>query len=56
MLPDATHNYRLLAGNAPELLTSARKLSALMVKSELLKQDAPLTTLIRADFRPTDFQ
>ena len=56
MLPDAAHNYRLLAGNAPELLTSARKLSALMVKSELLKQDAPLTTLIRADFRPTDFQ
>ncbi len=56
MLPDAAYNYRLLAGTAPELLTSARKLSAVMVKSGLLKQDDPLTTLIRADFLPTDFQ
>lgn len=56
MLPDAANNYRLLAGTSPELLTSARKLSAIMVKSGLLKQDDPLTTLIRADFLPTDFQ
>jgi NitT/TauT family transport system substrate-binding protein len=55
-LPDAAHNYRLLTGTSPELLTSARKLSAIMVKSGLLKQDDPLTTLIRADFLPTDFQ
>lgn len=56
MLPDAAYNYRLLAGTSPELLPSARKLSAIMVKSGLLKQDDPLTNLIRADFLPTDFQ
>ncbi|MDD3815781.1 MAG: ABC transporter substrate-binding protein [Desulfocapsaceae bacterium] len=56
MLPDAAHNYRLLAGTSPELITSARQLSAIMVKSGLLKQADPLTTLIRADFLPTDFQ
>ncbi|NTW89011.1 MAG: ABC transporter substrate-binding protein [Desulfobulbaceae bacterium] len=56
LLPDAAENYRLLTGTSPELLTIARKLSAIMVKSELLKQDAPLTSLIRADFLPTDFQ
>lgn len=39
MLPDAAHNYRLLAGTSPELLTSTRKLSAILVKSGLLKQD-----------------
>lgn len=55
MLPDAAHNYRLLAGNSPELLLRARKLSAIMVKSGLLKQDDPFTNLIRADFLPTDF-
>lgn len=55
-LPDAANNYRLLAGTPPELLTSARKLSAILVKSGLLKQDDPLTTLICADFLPTDFQ
>jgi NitT/TauT family transport system substrate-binding protein len=55
MLPDAAHNYRMLAGTSPELLPSVRKLSAIMVKSGLLKEDDPLTNLIRADFLPTDF-
>lgn len=56
MLPGAAENYRLLAGTSPELLPGARKLSAAMVKNGLLKQDDPLTALIRADFLPTDFQ
>jgi NitT/TauT family transport system substrate-binding protein len=55
MLPDAAHNYRMLAGTSPELLPSVRKLSAIMAKSGLLKEDDPLTNLIRADFLPTDF-
>ncbi|MFA6498966.1 MAG: ABC transporter substrate-binding protein [Desulfurivibrionaceae bacterium] len=56
VLPDAAENYRLLAGTSPELLASARNLSTIMVKNKLLEQDAPLTSLIRADFLPTDFQ
>jgi NitT/TauT family transport system substrate-binding protein len=56
LLPDAAHNYRLLAGASPELLASARKLSAILVKSGLLNRDDSLTTLICADFLPTDFQ
>ncbi len=56
LLPDAAENYRLLAGASPELLASARKLSAIMIKNGLLKQDAPLSSLIRADFLPTDFR
>jgi NitT/TauT family transport system substrate-binding protein len=54
VLPDATNNYRLLAGASPALLVSARKLSAIMVNSELLKKDDPLSALIRADFLPAD--
>lgn len=54
VLPDAAYNRRLLTGTTPELLGTARKLSAVMVKSQLLKQDDSLSSLIRADFLPTD--
>lgn len=54
VLPDAAYNQRLLAGTSPELLVTARKLSAIMVKSQLLKQDDALNSLIRADFLPSD--
>lgn len=55
VLPDAANNYRLLSGAKPELLVTARKLSAVMVRSGLLKQDDSFDALIRADFLPTDF-
>jgi hypothetical protein len=35
------------------LLLTARKLSAIMVKSQLLKEDDSLNSLIRADFLPS---
>lgn len=54
VLPDAVYNRRLLAGTPPELLATARKLSAIMVKGGLLKQEDSLTSLIRADFLPTE--
>jgi NitT/TauT family transport system substrate-binding protein len=54
LLPDVANNYRLLAGASPELIASAQKLSRLMVKGRLLKQDDSLTDLIEADFLPTD--
>jgi NitT/TauT family transport system substrate-binding protein len=53
VLPDAAYNRRLLTGTTPELLLTARKLSAIMVKNQLLTQDDPLNSLIRADFLPT---
>ncbi|MBI5922632.1 MAG: ABC transporter substrate-binding protein [Betaproteobacteria bacterium] len=56
VLPDAVNNYRLMTGPSPELLRTARKLSEIMVKNELLKQDDTMISLIRADFLPTDFQ
>ncbi|MGZ8222981.1 MAG: ABC transporter substrate-binding protein [Methylobacter sp.] len=55
VLPDAANNYRWLSGETPELLTCARKLSNIMVRSGLLKQEDELGSLIRADFLPTDF-
>jgi NitT/TauT family transport system substrate-binding protein len=55
VLPDAANNYRLLSGKSPELLASAGKLSAIMVKSGLIKNDDQLNSLIRADFLPSDF-
>lgn len=55
VLPDAANNYRLLSGDMPELLIHARKLSAVMVASGLLKQEDDLNALIRMDFLPTDF-
>lgn len=54
VLPDAENNYRLLAGAQPELLASARKLSGIMVKSGLLKQDDTLVSLLRPDLLPAD--
>lgn len=54
VLPDAAYNRRLLGGPQPELLRTAGKLSGLMVRSQLLKQDDALNDLIRADFLPTD--
>ncbi|MDP3539993.1 MAG: ABC transporter substrate-binding protein [Azonexus sp.] len=54
VLPDAAHNYRLLAGTTPELLATARKLSAVMVKNNLLKENDFLNSLIRADFLPAE--
>lgn len=56
LLPDATNNFRLLAGASPELLDSAGRLSALMVRSGLLKREDSLTSLIRADYLPVEFQ
>jgi NitT/TauT family transport system substrate-binding protein len=52
VLPDAAYNRRLLAGEPPELLVTASKLSAVMVKAGLLRLDDPMTALIRADFLP----
>ena len=43
---------RLLAGELPALLASARQLSTAMVKNQLIKQEDPLTGLIQADFLP----
>jgi NitT/TauT family transport system substrate-binding protein len=55
VLPDAAYNYRLLVGSPPELLNSARKLSNDMFINKLLKHEDSLSTLINADFLPTDF-
>jgi NitT/TauT family transport system substrate-binding protein len=54
VLPDAANNYRWLSGPSPELLTCAHKLSNIMVKSGLLKQDDSFASLIRPDFLPVD--
>ncbi len=55
VLPDASNNFRMLAGSAPELLTSAGKLSNIMVNNGLLKHNDPMITLIDADYLPIDF-
>lgn len=55
VLPDAAYNYRLLAESPPELLSSARKLSNDMFNNKILKHEDSLSTLINADFLPTDF-
>ena len=55
LLPDITSNYRLLAGENPELLSSADRLSAIMVSSSLLKQKDTMNSLINANFLPTDY-
>lgn len=52
LLPDAANNHRLLTGASPQLLDTARKVSAIMVKEEILPRDDPFTSLIRADFLP----
>ena len=53
LLPDAAYNRRLMSGATPELLVTARKLSAVMAKYQLLKQEDSLSLLIRDDFLPT---
>lgn len=52
VLPDITNNYRWLSGASPELLVCAGKLSNIMVKNQLLKQNDTLGSLIRSDFLP----
>jgi NitT/TauT family transport system substrate-binding protein len=54
LLPDAAYNRRLMSGATPELLATAGKLAAVMVKNQLLKQDDSLNSLISADFLPID--
>jgi NitT/TauT family transport system substrate-binding protein len=54
VLPDVANNHRLLGGASPELLVSARKLSAIMTRSGLLKQEDTLALLINSDFLPVD--
>ena len=55
VLPDVSNNHRILAGAEPKLQIDAQKLSKLMVRNNLLKQEDTLSSLIRADFLPTDF-
>ncbi|MGZ4975593.1 MAG: ABC transporter substrate-binding protein [Methylobacter sp.] len=55
ILPDIANNYRWLSGATPELLSCARKLSNIMVKSGALKQDDTLDSLIYSDFLPIAF-
>ncbi|OIR17761.1 putative aliphatic sulfonates-binding protein precursor [mine drainage metagenome] len=55
LLPDADNNFRLLSGQNPKLGDTARKLSNVMVKANLLKKNDTLAALINADFLPTDF-
>ena len=52
LLPDADNNRRLLAGARPELLETARRVSAIMVESKLLPRDDPMDGLLRAEFLP----
>lgn len=54
VLPDVANNYRLLGGASPDLLTRARRLSGIMVKNGMIKQDDTLTLLINSDFLPAD--
>jgi NitT/TauT family transport system substrate-binding protein len=54
VLPDRDNNRRLLAGPAPALLASARRLSALMVALGLLPREDALAGLLRAAFLPGD--
>ena len=56
LLLDTASNYQWLAGSSSRLLDTAYKLSAIMVKSGLLKQKDTMSSLISADFLPSDFQ
>lgn len=56
LLPDAANNCRMLRSSSPQLLDTARKISAIMVKEGLLPRDDTLASLIRADFLPSDAQ
>lgn len=52
VLPDLSNNHRLLAGETPSLLSSARGLSTLMLKAGLLPREDTLAGLVSADFLP----
>ena len=54
VLPDAANNHRLLAGATPELLATASKVSTVMTRNGLLKQEDSLQNLLRSDFLPPD--
>ncbi|MFA7350297.1 MAG: ABC transporter substrate-binding protein [Methylotenera sp.] len=54
-LPDAVNNHRLLSGEQPLLLNSARSLAALMFEHQLIKQSNDLSSLIRDEYLPRDF-
>ncbi len=54
-LPDAVNNHRLLAGEQPLLLTSARSLATLMFEHQLIKQPNDLSSLTRDEYLPKDF-
>lgn len=54
LLPDAAENRRMLAGAAPQLLDTARRVSAIMVKEELLPRDDTFTALVCDEFLPSD--
>lgn len=52
VLPDLSNNHRLLAGDTPPLLASARSLSGLMLEAGMLSREDTLTDLLSADFLP----
>lgn len=54
LLPDAINNRRMLTGSPPQLLDTARKVSAIMVEGKLLSRDDAFIALIRTDFLPAD--
>lgn len=53
ILPDAANNHRLLGGDPPPLLTSARKLLQTLRDTGQLQSGDGLTTLINPDFLPS---
>lgn len=53
LLPDALNNLRMLGGAAPDLMTSAKKLSAAMVKAGFLGRDDTLSALVNGDYLPS---
>jgi NitT/TauT family transport system substrate-binding protein len=54
-LPDAANNYRLLADDKPPLLIGASKLATLMLENKLISQPDNLSSLIRDEYLPRDF-
>ena len=52
LLPDVPNNHRLLAGTAPDLMTSAKKLSTTMVKAGFLGRDDTLAALVNGKYVP----
>lgn len=54
LLPDIKKNHLQLAGKNPKLLQSANLLSAIMLKSNILKQPSSSQDLCLADFLPSE--